>query len=99
MSHKWSVNYVFWGHNIKLGKELYLLKVSFVFILIESSIATLGYFFVFFYCSVNYTDMVYILYITFGKCQDTQTLFGINLVLTYIERLSRLSFLFVFTGQ
>ena len=34
--------------------------------------------------------MVYILCITFWKCQDTPTLFGTYLVLTYIERLSRL---------
>ena len=37
--------------------------------------------------------------ILFWKCQDTQTLFGIYLILTYIEILSRLSFLSVFAGQ
>ena len=40
--------------------------------------------------------MVYILCITFWKCQDTQTLFEIYLILTYIESLSRLSFLCFF---
>ena len=35
--------------------------------------------------------MVFILYITFSKCQDTQTLFGIYLVLTYMERLSTIT--------
>ena len=78
------------------GKELYLLKISFVFILIESSIATLSYFFIFFFWSLNYENMVYILYVTFGKCQDTQTLFGIYLVMIYIERLPRLSFFICF---
>ena len=73
-------------------KELYLLKISLVFILIESSITTLSYFFIFFLWSVNNTNMVYILCITSRKCQDTQKLFGIYLVLTYIQRLSRLSF-------
>ena len=43
--------------------------------------------------------MNYILCITFGKYQDTQALFEIYLVLIYVERLSRLSFLSVFAGQ
>ena len=81
---------------MKPVKELHLLKVFFVFKLIESSIATLSYFFIFFFWSVNYTNTVYILCITFWKCQDTQTLFGIYLVLTYIEKLSRLSFFICF---
>ena len=98
MSHKWSINYAFLGHNLKLGKELYLLKVSLVFKLIESSIATLSYF-TFFFRSVNYTNMVYILCIIFWKYQDRQTLCGIYLVLTYIERLSRLYFSSVSAGQ
>ena len=97
--YKWSVNYAFLGHNLKLGKELYLLKVSLVFKLIESSIATPSYFFTFFFWSVNYTNMVYILCVTFWKCQDRQTLCGIYLVLTYTERLSRLYFSSVSAGQ
>ena len=72
------------------GKELYLLKVCLVFMLIESSVATPNYFFTFLFWSLNYANMVYILCITFGKPEDDQTLFGIYLVLTYIERLSRL---------
>ena len=81
----------FLGRIMKLGKELYLLKLSLVFILIESTIATLS-----FLWSVNNANMVYILCISFGKCQYTQTLFRIYLVLTYVERLS---FLSVFAGQ
>ena len=99
MSHKFSLIYAFLGRNVKPGKKLYLLKVSLVFMLIKSSIATFNYFLIFFLWSVNYTYMVYILCITFGKPENTQTLFGIYLVLTYIERLSRLSFLSsVFAG-
>ena len=76
-------------------KQLHLFKVSLVFKLIESSIATLSYFLTFFFWSVNYANMVYLLLITFGKCQDTQTLFEIYMVLT----LSRSSSLSVFAGQ
>ena len=43
--------------------------------------------------------MILILHIIFGKCQDIQALFGVYLVLTYIERLSRLFFQSVFIGQ
>ena len=56
-----------------------------VFKWIETSITTLSYLFIFFIWSLNYTNMVYILCIPFGNCQDTQTLFWIYLVLTYIE--------------
>ena len=84
---------------MKPGKELYLLKVSLAFVFIESLIAILSYFLTFFFWSGNYANMVYILCITVGKCQDIQTLFGLYLVLTYIERLSRLSFLSVVAGQ
>ena len=76
-------------------KQLHLFKVSLVFKSIESSIATLSYFLTFFFWSVNYANMVYLLLITFGKCQDTQTLFEIYMVLT----LSRSSSLSVFAGQ
>ena len=48
MSHKFSLIYAFLGRNVKPGKKLYLLKVSLVFMLIESSIATLNYFLIFF---------------------------------------------------
>ena len=99
MIHKFSVIYAFLRRFMKPGKKLCLLKVSLVFMLIESWIATLNYFFIFFFWSVNYTYMVYISCITFGKPENIQTLFGIYLVLTYIERLSRLSFLSsVFVG-
>ena len=74
MSHKSSINYVLLGRNMKPGKELYIEGIfGFYTVLIISSIATLSYSFNFFFWSVNYTNMVYILYITFGKCQDTQT--------------------------
>ena len=42
------VRNAFLGRIMKLGKELYLLKLSLGFILIESTIATLSYFFIFF---------------------------------------------------
>ena len=85
------------GHNLKPGSELYLLKVYLFFKLIESSIATLSYFFFPLVCKLH--KYGYILCIKFWKCQDTQKLSGIYLVLTYIERWSRLSFLSVFGSQ
>ena len=92
-----SVNYAFSRHNMKPGKELYLLKLFLVFKLIESSIATLRYFFISFFLSVNYTNMVYILCITFWKYQETQTLFILEYIqYWHIERLSRLSFFICF---
>ena len=52
------------------------MKVFLVFILTEISLATTGYSFeFFFFWSVNYVNLVYKIFITFWKCQDTQTLF------------------------
>ena len=98
LSHKWSVMH-FWGVILKLGRSYIYWSLwleSLDFILIESSFAIL---FCYFFWSVNYANMNYILCITFGKYQDTQALFEIYLVLIYVERLSRLSFLSVFAGQ
>ena len=75
------------GHNLKSGNELYLLKIFLVFKLIESSIATLSYFFFFFFIMVFklYKYGIYIMnYIL--EVSRSQTLSGIYMVLTYIER-------------
>ena len=85
------------GHNLKPGNELYLLKVYLFFKLIESLIATLNYFLFLLVCKLY--KYGYILCITFWKRRDTQKLSGIYLVLTYIERWSRLSSLSVFGSQ
>ena len=79
---------------MKLGKELYLLKVFLVFKLIESPIATFllvcklyryGLYIMHYILEVSgYTNIVYV---------------GIYLGLTYIERLSRLHFLSNFAGH
>ena len=52
------------------------MKVFLVFILTETSLATTGYSFeFFFFWSGNYVNLVYKIFITFCKCQDTPTLF------------------------
>ena len=84
------------GHNLKPGNELYLLKIFLVFKLIESSIATLSY--CFFLVRKLYKYGLYIMHYIL-EVSRSQTLSGIYLVLTYIERWSRLSFLSVFAGQ
>ena len=71
---QWSLSYSFFRHNRKTGKESYL-KVFLVFTLTVTSFATTGHSFEFFFWSVNYANLVYNLFITFWKCQDTQTLF------------------------
>ena len=51
---------------------------------------TISYFLTFFLWSIKHSNMVYELFITFWKCQDTQPLFiyfGMYLVLTFIEKL------------
>ena len=98
MIHKFSVIYAFLRRFMKPGKKLCLLKVSLVFMLIESWIATLNYFFIFFFWSVNYTDMFYILCITFGSIKIHKHCLE-YIWYWHVERRYRLSFLSVFAGQ
>ena len=83
---------------MKPGKELFLLKVSLVFILIEISITTFSYSFILFLlvCKL-YKLGLYIMHYIWEMSRYTNI--GIYLVLTYVEKLYRLSFLSIFAVQ